>query len=68
MWQLEQTHKCAQTTTTLPLLNMDCVPSGGLYIYIHRYVDFTVGDVTNPGGMLCSPYQPFVVVLKKLFI
>jgi len=21
-------------------------------------------DVTNPGGMLCSPYQLFVVVLK----
>jgi len=27
------------------------------------YAHFRVGDVTNPGGMLCSPYQPFVVVL-----
>jgi len=27
------------------------------------YVNFRVGDVTNPAGMSCSPYQPFVVVL-----
>jgi len=27
-----------------------------------------VCDVTNPGGMSCSLYQPFVVVLKKQFL
>ena len=32
------------------------------------YVNSRVGDVTNPGGMWCSLYQPFVVVLKKLFL
>jgi len=30
-------------------------------------VHFRVGDVTNLGGSLCSPYQPFVVVLKNDF-
>jgi len=33
------------------------VPGGGVYVY------FRVGDVTNPRGMSCSPYQPYVVVL-----
>ena len=50
------------TKTTLPLLNVDCVPGGGVYVH------FRVSDVTNPGGMSCSSYQPFVIVLKKLFL
>jgi len=32
------------------------------------YVDFRLGDVTDPGGMSCSSYQLFVVVLKKRFL
>jgi len=28
------------------------------------YILWLVIDFTNPGGMLCSPYQTFVVVLK----
>jgi len=47
MLKFELTHKC----TLIQLLG------GGVYVY------FRVSDVTYPGGMLCSPYQPFVVVL-----
>jgi len=32
------------------------------------YVNFRVCDIIDPGAMLCSPYQPFVVVLKKQFL
>jgi len=35
------------------------VPGGRVYVY------FRVDDVTNPGGMSCSLYQLFVVVLKN---
>jgi len=45
--------------TILPLLNMDYVPGGRVYVNIR------VSDVTNPGGMSCSPYQPLFEVLKK---
>jgi len=34
----------------------------------YKTVLYRFGDVTNPEGMPCSPYQPFVVVLKKLFL
>jgi len=59
--KFELTHKCT-LTTTLPLLNMDCV----FPVYVH----FGVADVTNPGGMSCSLYQPFVLVLffKSIYL
>jgi len=58
MLKFELTHNC-----TLSVYNHSSssqhglrVPGGGVYVH------FRVGDVTNPGGMSCSPYQPFVVV------
>jgi len=45
-------------TTSLPLLNMNCVFPGAGFMYI-----FGVADVTNQGGTSCNPYQTFVVVL-----
>jgi len=56
MLKFELTLKC---THIQPLcLNMDCgFPGGGVYAH------FRVGDVTNPEGMSCNPYQLFVVVI-----
>jgi len=48
MLQFELTHK-----HTLIQKHGPRVLGGGVYVH------FRVGDVTNPGGMLCSPYQSF---------
>jgi len=53
MLKFELTHKC----TLIQQLYGLSVPGGGVYVHSR------VGDVTNHGGMLCSPYQLFVVVL-----
>jgi len=57
MLKFELTHKC---TLIQPLFLFStwtaCSRGRGL-------CTFRMDDVTNPKGSLCSPYQPFVVVL-----
>jgi len=59
MLKFELTHKCTLlynlSSSSQHVLR---VPGGGAYAH------FTVGDVTNPGGSSCSPYQPSVVVIN----
>jgi len=32
------------------------------------YVNIGVSDISNPGEMSCSPYRPFAVVLRNVFL
>jgi len=57
MLKFELTHKCTLIQQLFLISTWTAAPGGGAYVH------FRVSDVTNPGGSLCSPYQPFVVVL-----
>jgi len=41
---------------------MDCV----FPVYVNVRVSNVTNNNNNPGKMLCSPYNPFVVVLKTI--